>query len=185
MINLEDRIFRYFQESIEITMHVGENFTQKIISAADIISTSLLSDGTIFTYGENEASIVSNFISTRLTTGYTIDRPPFKCLNINQTSSFNTQSKLLSSHSKKSDVLVTIFNEDMSDNMSNLLKIANDSELSVISISAFENKNLSQLELYNKVTINLNGVSKSALILAEIEISRCMCSLIEESIFGV
>ena len=73
----------------------------------------------------------------------------------------------------------------MSDDMSNLLKIANDSELSVISISAFENKNLSQLELYNKVTMNLNGISKSALILAEIEISRCMCSLIEESIFGV
>ena len=44
---------------------------------------------------------------------------------------------------------------------------------------------LSQSELYNKVTINLNGISKSALILAEIEISRCMCSLIEESIFGV
>jgi hypothetical protein len=41
------------------------------------------------------------------------------------------------------------------------------------------------LELYNKVTINLNGISKSALILAEIEISRCMCSLIEEIIFGV
>ena len=185
MINLEDKIFRYFQESIEITMHIGEKFIQEIISAVDIISTSLLSDGTIFTYGENEASIVSNFISTRLTNGCSIDRPPFKCLNINQTSSFNTPSKLLSSHSKKSDVLVTIFNKNMSDNMSNLLKIANDSELSVISISAFENKNLSQLELYNKVTINLNGISKSALILAEIEISRCMCSLIEESIFGV
>ena len=93
MINLEDRIFRYFQESIEITMHVGEKFTQEIISAVDIISTSLLSDGTIFTYGENEASIVSNFISTRLTTGCSIDRPPFKCLNINQTSSFNIQSR--------------------------------------------------------------------------------------------
>ena len=185
MINLEDRIFRYFQESIEITMHVGEKFTQEIINAVDIIITSLLSDGTIFTYGENEASIVSNFISTRLTTGCSIDRPPFKCLNINQTSSFNTQSRLLSSHSKKSDVLLTIFNENMSDNMINLLKIANDSELSVISITAFENKNLSQLELYNKVTINLNGISKSALILAEIEISRCICSLIEESIFGV
>ena len=185
MINLEDRIFRYFQESIEITMHIGEKFTQEIIDSVDIISTSLLSDGTIFTYGENEASIVSNFISTRLTTGCSIDRPPFKCLNINQTSSFNTQSRLLSSHSKKSDVLVTIFNKNMSENMSNLLKIANDSELSVISITAFENKNLSQLELYNKVTINLNGISKSALILAEIEISRCMCSLIEESIFGV
>ena len=100
MINLEDRIFRYFQESIEITMHVGEKFTQEIISAVDIISASLLSDGTIFTYGENEASIVSNFISTRLTTGCSIDRPPFKCLNINQTSSFNIQSRLLSSHSK-------------------------------------------------------------------------------------
>ena len=185
MINLEDKIFRYFQESIEITMHVGEKFTQEIITAVDIISTSLLSDGTIFTYGENEASIVSNFISTRLTTGCSIDRPPFKCLNINQTSSFNIQSRLLSSHSKKSDVLVTIFNKNMSENMSNLLKIANDSELSVISITAFENKNLSQLELYNKVTINLNGISKSALILAEIEISRCICSLIEESIFGV
>ena len=185
MINLEDRIFRYFQESIEITMHVGEKFTREITSAVDIISTTLLSDGTIFTYGENEVSIVSNFISTRLTTGYSIDRPPFKCLNINQTSSFNIQSRLLSSHSKKSDVLVTIFNKNMSDNMSNLLKIANDSELSVISISAFQNKNLSQLELYNKVTINLNGISKSALILAEIEISRCICSLIEESIFGV
>ena len=185
MINLEDRIFRYFQESIEITMHVGEKFTQEIINAVDIMSTSLLSDGTIFTYGENEASIVSNFISTRLTTGCSIDRPPFKCLNINQTSSFNAQSRLLSSHSEKSDVLVTICNTDMSDDTSNLLKIANDSELSVISISAFENKNLSELELYNKVTINLNGISKSALILAEIEISRCMCSLIEESIFGV
>ena len=114
-----------------------------------------------------------------------MDRPPFKCLNINQISSFNTHSRLLSSHSKKSDVLVTIFNKDMSDDIRNLLKIANDSELSVISITAFENKNLSQLELYNKVTINLNGISKSALILAEIEISRCMCSLIEESIFGV
>ena len=166
-------------------MHVGEKFTQEIISAVDIISTTLLSDGTIFTYGENEASIVSNFISTRLTTGCSIDRPPFKCLNINQISSFNSQSRLLLSHSKKSDVLVTIFNKNMSDNMSNLLKIANDSELSVISISAFENKNLSQLELYNKVTINLSEISKSALIHAEIEISRCICSLIEESIFGV
>ena len=185
MINLEDRIFRYFQESIEITMHIGEKFTQEIIDSVDIISTSLLSDGTIFTYGENEASIVSNFISTRLTTGCSIDRPPFKCLNINQTSSFNAQSRLLSSHSEKSDVLVTIFNKNMSDNMSNLLKIANDSELSLINIMAFDNKNLSQSELYNKVTINLNGISKSALILAEIEISRCMCSLIEESIFGV
>ena len=68
MINLEDRIFRYFQESIEITMHVGEKFTQEIISAVDIISTTLLSDGTIFTYGENEASIVSNFISCLLYT---------------------------------------------------------------------------------------------------------------------
>ena len=185
MINLEDKIFRYFQESIGVTMHIGEKFTQEIISAVDIISSSLLSNGTIFTYGENEASIVSNFISTRLTTGCSIDRPPFKCLNVNQTSSFDTQSRLLSSHSKKSDVLVTIFNTDMCDDISNLLKIANDSELSVISITAFENKNLSQLELYNKVTINLNGISKSALILAEIEISRCMCSLIEESIFGV
>ena len=185
MINLEDRIFRYFQESIEITMHIGEKFTQEIASAVDIISTSLLSDGVIFTYGEDEASIVSNFISTRLTDGCRIDRPPFKCLNINQAPNSNTQSRLLSSHSKKSDVLVTIFNKDMSDNMSTLLKIANDSELSVINITAFENKNLSQVELYNKVTFNLNGISKSALILAEIEISRCMCALIEESIFGV
>ena len=185
MINLEDKIFRYFQESIGVTMHIGEKFAQEIIRAVDIISTSLLSDGTIFTYGENEASIVSNFISTRLTTGCSIDRPPFKCLDINQTSSFNNQSRLLSSHSKKSDVLVTIFNTDMSNDISNLLKIANDSELSVINITAFENKNLSLSELYNKVTFNLNGISKSALILAEIEISRCICSLIEESIFGV
>ena len=49
MINLEDKIFRYFQESIEITMHIGEKFIQEIVSAVDIISTSLLSDGTIFT----------------------------------------------------------------------------------------------------------------------------------------
>ena len=51
MINLEDRIFRYFQDSVEIAMQVGEKFTQEIISAVDIIRTTLLSDGTIFTYG--------------------------------------------------------------------------------------------------------------------------------------
>ena len=38
MINLEDKIFRYFQESIETTMHVGENSLKKLLA----LQTSLV-----------------------------------------------------------------------------------------------------------------------------------------------
>ena len=79
---MKEKIFSQFQNMIETTMVVGDLFSDSMTNAAEIMSKTLLTGGTIFACGEKSGTLIAKLLCDYLTAGFEIERPGFPALNI-------------------------------------------------------------------------------------------------------
>ena len=185
---MKEKIFSQFQGMIEMTMVVGDLFSDSLVNAADLMSDTLLTGGTIFTCGEKSGSVIAKLLCDYLTVGFEIERPGFPALNIHDlcshTSRQDQYSDILNIHANSNDLLVIA--SAGNDNYQLLKGIESGIEkgMSVVLLSSENDNRLVDAMGYNDVHISVANFSGQLAVLAQFQIVQCLCSLVDDKIFG-
>ena len=185
---MEQKIFDQFQTMIETTMKVGDSLSNSISSGAEIMSKAFLSGKTIFCCGDKGGGISAELLTYYLTEGYEIERPRLPAINLshlcNNSSEVNPFSEVINIHGESSDILFVISAGNNAPNLIAVLRKAIEKQMTIVLISASNDKDLTSMIGYNDVEVETSEFKGQLLTLAQIEIVQCLCSLIDDKIFG-
>ena len=185
---MEQKIFDQFQSMIDTTMKVGDSLSTSISAGTEVIGDAFLSGKTVFCCGDKSGGISADLLVYYLTEGYEIERPRFPAINLshlcNNSSEVNAFSDVINIHGDESDILFVISAGNSPPKLFAALKKAIEKQMAVVLISASNDEDLISLIGYNHVQIEASEFQGELLTLAQIEIVQCLCSLIDDKIFG-
>lgn len=185
---MKEKIFSQFQNMIETTMVVGDLFSDSMTNAAETVSKTLLTGGTIFACGEKSGSLIAKLLCDYLTAGFEIERPGLPALNIHdlchQSINQEIYSDVLNIHARSNDLLVIV---SAGNNDSKLLKVmesAIEKGMPIVLLSGANDDQLIDTIGYSDLHISVANFSGHFSLLAQFQIVQCLCSLIDDKIFG-
>lgn len=185
---MEQKIFDQFQTMIETTMKVGDSLSSSISSGAEVISDAFLSGKTVFCCGDKGGSISAELLTYYLTEGYEIERPRLPAINLSHlcsnSSGVDPFSDVINIHGENSDILLVISAGNNAPNLVAAARKAIEKQMTVVLISASNDRDLTSMIGYNNVNVRAGEFKGQLLTLAQIEIVQCLCSLIDDKIFG-
>lgn len=185
---MKEKIFSQFQNMIETTMVVGDLFSDSMTNAAEIMSKTLLTGGTIFACGEKSGTLIAKLLCDYLTAGFEIERPGFPALNIHDLCHQNIHqdkySAVLNIHARSNDLLVI---SSAGDNDPSLIKVVEsgiEKGMSVVLLSGANDDRLIDAIGYTDVHISVANFTGHLSLLAQFQIVQCLCSLVDDKIIG-
>ena len=185
---MKEKIFSQFQGMIEMTMVVGDLFSDSLANAADLMSDTLLTGGTIFTCGKKSGSVIAKLLCDYLTVGFEIERPGFPALNIHDlcshTSRQDQYSDILNIHANSNDLLVIASAGNDNHQLLKGIESGIEKGMSVVLLSSANDNRLVDAMGYNDVHISVANFSGQLAVLAQFQIVQCLCSLVDDKIFG-
>jgi phosphoheptose isomerase len=132
--------------------------------------------------------VIAKLLCDYLTVGFEIERPGFPALNIHDlcshTSRQDQYSDILNIHANSNDLLVIA--SAGNDNYQLLKGIESGIEkgMSVVLLSSANDNRLVDAMGYNDVHISVANFSGQLAVLAQFQIVQCLCSLVDDKIFG-
>lgn len=185
---MKEKIFSQFQGMIETTMVVGDLFSDSLSNAAELVSDTLLTGGTIFTCGEKSGRVIAKLLCDYLTAGFEIERPGFPALNIhdlcNHTGGQDQYSDVLSIHANSNDLLVIASAGNDDHRLLKVIESGIERGMSVVLLSSTNDEQLVDAVGYNDVHISVANFSGQLAVLAQFQIVQCLCSLVDDKILG-
>ena len=185
---MEQKIFDQFQMMIETTMSVGDSLSNSILSAADTVSEALLAGRTIYCCGDKSSEISAELITYYLSKGYEIERPGFPAINLShlcrRTIGVNVFSDLINIHGKTSDILFVISAGVNAPHLKTAVLKAVEKQMTIVLVCPLNDEDLISTIGYDDVQIKTIEFKGQLLTLAQVEIVQCLCSLIDDKIFG-
>lgn len=185
---MDQAIFQHFQNHIQTTMAVGENCAQSISMAADKLASTLINGNTIFSCGQGHSLPLSQLLVTYLTCGYQIERPRFPAIELEGLTAGNQQpgsyASSLSLHGHSDDALIVFGIGNNNQTLQQAIAAASEKGMLVILLSA-SNDDLLVKELSdNDIEIPTAESEQWTSISASFLILQCLCTLIDNIIFG-
>ena len=185
---MKEKIFSQFQGMIETTMVVGDLFSDSLSNAAELVSDTLLTGGTIFTCGEKSGRVIAKLLCDYLTAGFEIERPGIPALNIhdlcNHTGGQDQYSDVLSIHANSNDLLVIASAGNDDHRLLKVIESGIERGMSVVLLSSVNDEQLVDAVGYNDVHISVANFSGQLAVLAQFQIVQCLCSLVDDKILG-
>ena len=185
---MKEKIFSQFQGMIETTMVVGDLFSDSLSNAAELVSDTLLTGGTIFTCGEKSGRVIAKLLCDYLTAGFEIERPGFPALNIhdlcNHTGGQNQYSDVLNIHANSNDLLVIASAGNDDHRLLKVIESGIEKGMSIVLLSSVNDEQLLDTVGYNDVHISVANFSGQLAVLAQFQIVQCLCSLVDDKILG-
>ena len=185
---MKEKIFSQFQNMIETTMVVGDLFSDSITNAAETVSKTLLTGGTIFACGEKSGSLIAKLLCDYLTAGFEIERPGFPALNIHdlchQSINQEMYSDVLNIHARSNDLLVIASAGDNDPKLLKVIESAIEKGMSIVLLSGVNDDQVVDAIGYADVHISVANFSGHLSLLAQFQIVQCLCSLVDDKIFG-
>ena len=185
---MKEKIFSQFQNMIETTMVVGDLFSDSMTNAAEAVSKTLLTGGTIFACGEKSGSLIAKLLCDYLTAGFEIERPGFPALNIHdlchQSINQDMYSDVLNIHARSNDLLVIASAGDNDPKLLKVVESAIEKGMSIVLLSSGNDDQLIDSIGYADVHISVANFSGHLSLLAQFQIVQCLCSLVDDKIFG-
>ena len=185
---MKEKIFSQFQNMIETTMVVGDLFSDSMTNAAEAVSKTLLSGGTIFACGEKSGSLIAKLLCDYLTAGFEIERPGFPALNIHdlchQSINQDMYSDVLNIHARSNDLLIIASAGDNDPKLLKVVESAIEKGMSIVLLSSGNDDQLIDSIGYADVHISVANFSGHLSLLAQFQIVQCLCSLVDDKIFG-
>ena len=180
-------VFQHLQHHIESVMKLGENCSRQINEATEMLTQALLSGHSIYSCGIGETELLSKLFVHYLSNSFQIERPGFPAIDLGGIVSLEKNddsfSNALHIHSKREDILVVFtlgYNEE---SFIKTIETAMDKGLFVLLISA-NNDNILASKLGSQdIEINCN-LDNQSLDANHFLIIQCLCTLIENKIFG-
>ena len=185
---MKEKIFSQFQNMIETTMVVGDLFSDSMTNAAETVSNPLLTGGTIFACGEKSGSLIAKLLCDYLTAGFEIERPGFPALNIHdlchQSINQDMYSDVLNIHARSNDLLIIASAGDNDPKLLKVVESAIEKGMSIVLLSSRNDDELIDSIGYADVHISVANFSGHLSLLAQFQIVQCLCSLVDDKIFG-
>ena len=185
---MKEKIFSQFQNMIETTMVVGDLFSDSMTNAAEIMSKTLLTGGTIFACGEKSGTLIAKLLCDYLTAGFEIERPGFPALNIHDLCHQNVHqdkySAVLNIHARSNDLLVIASAGDNDPSLIKVVESGIEKGMSVVLLSGANDSRLIDAIGYTDVHISVANFTGHLSLLAQFQIVQCLCSLVDDKIIG-
>jgi len=185
---MKEKIFSQFQNMIETTMVVGDLFSDSMTNAAEIMSETLLTGGTIFACGEKSGTLIAKLLCDYLTAGFEIERPGFPALNIHDLCHQNIHqdkySAVLNIHARSNDLLVIASAGDNDPSLIKVVESGIEKGMSVVLLSGANDDRLIDAIGYTDVHISVANFTGHLSLLAQFQIVQCLCSLVDDKIIG-
>ena len=173
---------------IETTMVVGDLFSDSMTNAAEIMSKTLLTGGTIFACGEKSGTLIAKLLCDYLTAGFEIERPGFPALNIHDLCHQNIHqdkySAVLNIHARSNDLLVIASAGDNDPSLIKVVESGIEKGMSVVLLSGANDDRLIDAIGYTDVHISVANFTGHLSLLAQFQIVQCLCSLVDDKIIG-
>jgi len=173
---------------IETTMVVGDLFSDSMTNAAEIMSKTLLTGGTIFACGEKSGTLIAKLLCDYLTAGFEIERPGFPALNIHDLCHQNVDqdkySAVLNIHARSNDLLVIASAGDNDPSLIKVVESGIEKGMSVVLLSGANDDRLIDAIGYTDVHISVANFTGHLSLLAQFQIVQCLCSLVDDRIIG-
>ena len=185
---MKEKIFSQFQNMIETTMVVGDLFSDSMTNAAEIMSKTLLTGGTIYACGEKSGTLIAKLLCDYLTAGFEIERPGFPALNIHDLCHQNIHqdkySAVLNIHARSNDLLVIASAGDNDPSLIKVVESGIEKGMSVVLLSGANDDRLIDAIGYTDVHISVANFTGHLSLLAQFQIVQCLCSLVDDKIIG-
>lgn len=185
---MDRAIFQHFQNHIESVMAVGESCTERLSDAAHKLTQTLLAGNSIFSCGQGHSLSLSRLFVEHLTGGFRIERPGFPALDLEAIATSQRDAecyaKSLQLQGKKGDVLWVFDLDKHSQVLEKAVAAASDKGISIILLSAANNRLLSPQLSHSDIEIVIDAERGPNAIAAGLIILQCLCGLIDQQIFG-
>jgi len=185
---MDQMVFQHFQNHIQTTMAMGEGCAEKISNAAEKLTAALLAGRSIYSCGLEESTSLSQLFVKYLISGYQIERPGFPAIDLetitNNAKDNDCYARSLHIHGHCDDILTVFSVGGGNPILKKAIDSAAEKGMLIILISALDDDLLSEGLGHNDIEIPTAEYGRQFSTTAGFLILQCLCTLIDNKIFG-
>ena len=187
---MDQQVITLFHESIEATMHAGENLAPLIAQASSMIVEALLNEKKILTCGNGISAAQAQIFTACLMNGIEQERPSLPAFNLGtDVISFSdnindTHAKQIRTLGQPGDILLLITATGNASNLLQAISAAHDREIHVIALTGRDGGDATALLDTHDIELRVPVSAKQRIHEVHLLTLFCLCDLIDQQLFG-
>lgn len=182
---MAEDLYDFLQRSIELRRRLAETQTPGLISAADMMTSALMTDGKILVRGDLVSEGIAETFRRQLANGYQIERPSLPCLRLdNGGGSAADQCGQMRAIASAGDVLLLIAGDDADPAAEALIKAAVEKSLGIVLVCRDSQQVLREAIGPDNLDFAFGSMSKAHLLENYLAVSLTLAALIDNKLFG-
>lgn len=194
-MELDEYVIEIFSSHIDTTMQSMDQLTPRISDAATLLVQRLLDERKILTVGAGQCASIADIFCANLLSRYDYERPGLPALNLSADAAVisalasdngfkEAYSKQIRALGQAGDLLLVVSNNGGSRAAIQAIKAAHDRDLTVISISDQDNRDITALMQPEDIDIVIPSASRARILETQLLIINCLSDLIDQQLFG-
>ncbi|MBP1149466.1 MULTISPECIES: phosphoheptose isomerase [Methylocaldum] len=194
-MNLQERVFRQFETSVEASRESLARLGEIIEIAGVRLAQCLLSDGKILCCGNGGSAAQAQHFSSEMLNRFERERPGLPAIALTCDTSTLTSiandyrfddvfAKQIRALGHSNDLLVVYTTSGNSSSILSAVTAAHDRDMSVLALSGRDGGALSPLLLETDIEIRVPSETTARIQEVHLLITHCLCDLIDHQLFG-
>ena len=194
-MNLQDRVRKHFNASIETKSHALEVLSEPVTIAAELIVESLLNEGKVLSCGNGGSAGDAQHFSAEMLNRFERERPALPAIALSTDTSTLTSiandysyeevfSKQIRALGRKGDILLAISTSGNSANIIEAVKVAHQREMKVVSLTGKNGGGMRELVQDGDIEICVPSNVTARIQEVHLLVIHCLCDLIDTQLFG-
>lgn len=189
-MDAQQRIRAHFEESIAVKQKAGEQLSECIAQAGEVMSQSLREDGKILSCGNGGSAADAQHFSAELLNRFEMERPGLAGIALTTDSSTLTAiandyayieifAKQVHALGRKNDVLLAISTSGNSQNVNQAIIAAHERGMQVIALSGCDGGSMAALLGGDDVEIRVPATRTARIQEVHLVVLHCLCDYID------
>ncbi len=194
-MDLATRIKRIFNDSVDTKLQSMEVLSQPIVTASELLISSLLNECKILTCGNGGSAADAQHFSSELLNRFEMERPGLPCFALTTDASTITSiandysfaevfSKQVHALGQPGDVLIGISTSGNSKNVINAIHAAHEREMNVIALTGRDGGEIAKVLGDNDVELRVPADNTARIQEVHLLTIHCLCDLIDYRLLG-
>jgi D-sedoheptulose 7-phosphate isomerase len=194
-MNLQERVFRQFETSVEASREAMARLGEIIEIAGVRLAQCLLSDGKILCCGNGGSAAQAQHFSSEMLNRFERERPGLPAVALTCDTSTLTSiandyrfddvfAKQIRALGHSNDVLVVYTTSGNSTSILSAVTAAHDRDMSVLALTGRDGGALAPLLLETDIEIRVPSETTARIQEVHLLITHCLCDLIDHQLFG-
>lgn len=193
-MELTEHVIDIFHRHIDHTMQAIESLTPNITIASDILVSTLLNDGKIFSCGEGSSGLLGQHFANALLNRFQRERPGLPVISLNSDASMLTAiatdssfteifAKQIRTLAQSQDTVLLISHGTGSGTALQTIQSAHDRGARVIVVCG-EDSDISALLASEDIELNIDHATRAQFMELALLVLHSLCELVELQLFG-